>query len=104
AALRLDREHQAGADSGAVDDHGAGAAHAVLAADVGAGQPQRVTQAVGEAGARLEIDLDRLAIDGEGERHQTSPLCAAARNARSTRVVTNARRYSASACKSRGGS
>ena len=37
-ALRLHREHQAGAHRLAVDDHRAGAADAVLAADVRAGQ------------------------------------------------------------------
>jgi hypothetical protein len=47
ASFRLDGEDQARAHSGPVDDHRAGSAHAVLAADVGAGQPQRVTQAIG---------------------------------------------------------
>ena len=57
-ALGLHREHQAGAHRGAVDDDGAGAAHPVLAADMGPGQPQMVTQAVRQRQPRLDLDLD----------------------------------------------
>ena len=47
-AVDGDREHQAGAHRPAVEQHRAGAAHAVLAADVGAGQPEVVAERVGE--------------------------------------------------------
>ena len=40
------REDQARADGGAVDDHRAGAAYAVLAADMRAGEQEIVTQKV----------------------------------------------------------
>ena len=68
-AFGLHREHQAGAHRLAVDQHGAGAADAVLAADMGAGQPQMMAQAIGERQARLDLDLDRLAVDFEFDRH-----------------------------------
>jgi hypothetical protein len=41
-AVGLHREEQAGAHRLAVEEHGAGAADAVLAADVGAGQAEVV--------------------------------------------------------------
>ena len=52
-AVEGDREQQAGPHRGAVDQDRAGAADAVLAADVGAGQPQVVAQGVGEQPARV---------------------------------------------------
>jgi hypothetical protein len=45
-ALGLDGEHQAGAHRRAVQQDRAAAAHAVLAADVGAGQPEVVAKVV----------------------------------------------------------
>src|SRR5947208_3134170 len=48
SAVRLHREHQAGAHRLAVEQHGAGAAHAVLAADVGAGEPQVLAEEVAQ--------------------------------------------------------
>ncbi len=51
-ALRGDREHQAGAHRPAVDQDRAGAADAVLAADVGAGEAEVVAQRVGQQPAR----------------------------------------------------
>ena len=47
-AVGADREQEAGADRGAVQQDRAGAAHPVLAAHVGAGQPQVVAEAVGQ--------------------------------------------------------
>ena len=44
----LRREHQAGAHRGAVEDHRAGAAHAVLAADVSAREQQVVAQEIAQ--------------------------------------------------------
>ena len=47
------------------DQHGAGAAHAVLAPDVGAGEPQRVAEHVDQEPARLDGELVTDAVDGE---------------------------------------
>ena len=47
-AVGLDGEHQARPDGFAVDEHGARAAHAVLAPEVGAGQLEILAQEVGE--------------------------------------------------------
>src|SRR5439155_1467571 len=55
SAVRLHREHQAGAHRLAVEQHGAGAAHAVLAADVGAGEPQVLAEEVAQAEPRLDV-------------------------------------------------
>ncbi len=62
-AVGLHRQHQAGAHRGAVDDHGAGAAHAVLAAEVSSGEPQLVAQAIRQRHARLDLDFHLLAVD-----------------------------------------
>ncbi len=58
-AVGLHREHQAGAHRRAVDQHGAGAAHAVLAAGMRAGEPQPLAQAIEQARARLDLDRVR---------------------------------------------
>src|SRR5438132_7587941 len=47
-AVRLDGEHEAGADRLAVQQDGAGAAHPVLTSDVRSGEAQLVAQEVGE--------------------------------------------------------
>ena len=55
-ALRLHREHQAGAHRLAVEDDRAGAADAVLAADMRAGLPAIVADGVDQRLARLDPD------------------------------------------------
>ena len=55
-ALRLHGEHQAGAHRLAVEDHRAGAADAVLAADMRAGLPAIVADGVDQRLARLDAD------------------------------------------------
>ena len=55
-AVRLHREHQAGAHRFAFDDHRAGAAHAMLAADMRAGEPAFVADGVDQGAARLDAD------------------------------------------------
>ena len=57
AALGLHREHQAGAHRLAVDQHRAGAADAVLAADMRAGQAAIVADRVDQRAARLHADV-----------------------------------------------
>ena len=64
-AVGLDREHQAGADRLAVEDHRAGAADAVLAADMGAGLAAVVADGIDQRLARLDADVVRAAVDGE---------------------------------------
>src|SRR5262249_9674320 len=65
AAVGLDREHETPSHDLAFDAHGARAAHAVLAAEVGAGQFELDPQEVGEAHARGNRALDALAVDDE---------------------------------------
>src|SRR5712671_5192454 len=66
-ALRLHREHQAGAHRHVVEDHRAGPAHAVLAADMGAGLPAIVADRVDQRLAWLHPDRVVAPIDGEGD-------------------------------------
>ena len=104
AAFGLHRQHQTGADRSPVDNDRARAADAVLAAEMRAGEPQFLPQAIGEMHPRLDIDRHGLAVEPELHPHHALPFPAAARKARSTRVATRPRRYAASACRSSGGS
>src|SRR6266700_743856 len=65
AALRLHREHQAGAHRVIVEDHRAGSADAVLAADMGAGLPAILADRIDQRLARLHPDGVIAPIDGE---------------------------------------
>src|SRR5438094_2860725 len=69
SAVRLHRQHQAGAHRLAVEQHGAGAAHAVLAADVGAGEPQVLAQEVAQEEPRLDVAPVLDPVDGHVDRH-----------------------------------
>src|SRR5262245_23352517 len=69
----------AGAGDLAVDLHRAGAADAVLAADVGASEQKLLAQEVGKMRARSHIGLDGLAVDGEGDAGHASNTCWMAR-------------------------
>src|SRR5205807_4266205 len=62
-AVCLDGEHQAGACAMAVDKDGAGAADAVLAAEMRAREAELVAQEIGEREARLDRALVRRAVD-----------------------------------------
>ena len=55
-AVRLHREHQARAHRLAVDEHRAGAADAVLAADMRAGLPAILADRVGQRAPRLDAN------------------------------------------------
>ena len=68
-AVGLDGEHQARPDRLAVDEDGARAAHAVLAAEVGAGQPEVLAQGVGERLARLDEHPPRRRRSRSAHRH-----------------------------------
>ena len=65
APLRLHRQHQAGAHDLAVDAHRAGAANAVLAADMGPRQLQMLAQKIRQIEPRQNLRIDALAIDLE---------------------------------------
>ena len=67
--------------------HRAGAADAVLAADVGAGQQQVLAQEVGEVRARRDLGGDGLAVDGEGDAGHGAPAPRRARGARRRRAA-----------------
>src|SRR5207247_8226497 len=87
AAVGLRREHEAGAHDFAVDAHRAGAAHAVLAADVGAGELELVPEEVGEVEPRGHAALHSLAVHGERdldgfERRVHGRSCLSTRPAR----------------------
>ena len=79
-ALVHHRQRQAGVDAPAVDDHRAGAALAVVAALLGAGQVQVLAQRVEQRGAGVEFELVALAVDAQ--RHLgRAPAPASARAA-----------------------
>src|SRR5258708_1722664 len=66
-ALGLHRKHQAGPYRLVVDQHGAGAADAVLAAEMRAGEAAILAQRVGQAAPRLDADRALIAVHREGD-------------------------------------
>src|SRR5215470_7389261 len=64
-ALRLYCEHQAGAHRLAINDHRAGAADAMLAADMRAGLPAIVADGIDQRLAWLDPDRVLAAVDGQ---------------------------------------
>ncbi len=93
--VRLCRQHQTWANCSTVDDHGARPAHTVLTAEMRAREFQLMAQAVGQAGAGVDGHFGRRAVHRETRHngvHADSFSPAAARNARSTNVCSNARR------------
>ena len=69
-----DRVGDAGAGDLAIDLDGAGAADAMLAADMRAGQQEMLAQEVGEMRARRDLGADRFAV--HGEVHRRHDACA----------------------------
>ena len=63
APLRLHRQHQAGTNDIAVHAHRAGAANAMLAADMRSRQLQMLAQEVRQIEARQDLRVDALAVD-----------------------------------------
>ena len=59
-------QRQAGIDPPPVDDDRAGAALAVIAALLGAGEMQMLAQRIEQRGPRVELELARLAVHVEG--------------------------------------
>ncbi len=68
-ALGLNRQHEAGTHGRAIDNDRAGAAHAVLAADMGSGEPQMVAQAIRERQPRLNLHFDLSTVDTKSHCH-----------------------------------
>ena len=91
-AVDLHREDDAGSCRFAVDLDGAGAAHAVVAADMGAGGAEAVAQGVVQQGARFDFDGDGAAVEGEadlvaavgGQERHSIACCMTARPTRRT--------------------
>ena len=67
AAVGLHREHQAGAHAVTVKKDGAGAEDAVLAADVSAGEAERVAEEIRKQQSRLHRGRESLTVDGHGD-------------------------------------
>jgi len=91
--VRLRREEQAGAHRQPVIEHGAGAADAVFAPDMGAGQRQLVAQEIHEQQPGLDPALVTHAVDGDRHLAVRGAHPAARSLARATarRVSTPAR-------------
>src|SRR5581483_12122367 len=92
---------------GAVEADGAGAADAVLAADMRAGEAQRVAQEVRQEQARLDGLAPPAAVDDDVDLDHAAPSCAfrhARSSARSARTPVRWRWYRGDACIVPGGS
>ena len=68
-AVRLHRQHQAGAHDLAIDAHRAGAANPMLAADMRSRQLQMLAQEIRQIKPRQNLRLDALAIDLKRDGH-----------------------------------
>src|SRR5262249_48338254 len=66
-AVRLHREHQAGARRTIVEEDGACPANAVLAAEMGTGEAKLVTDEISQRHADLDFFFVALAVDGQGD-------------------------------------
>jgi hypothetical protein len=69
AALGLHREHQTRAHRCVIDNDGAGAAHTMLATNMGSGEAEHMTQAIRQRHPRLDFDLDFFAVDFKSDWH-----------------------------------
>ena len=101
-AVHLHRQHEACPRGAAVDDDRAGPADAVLAAEVGAGEPARVADEVRQRGSRLALGGVDVTVDGHRNSlrvtHALAPLrSTAAPSARFTSSWAMSRRYDAGA-------
>src|SRR5262245_53650019 len=102
-ALGLHRKHQTRAHGLAIEQDGAGAADAVLAADVGAGLAAVVADGVDQRAARIDADVMAPAVDGE-RKLALFGHAAACSSARRVTVPARSRRYSADVTASSSGS
>ena len=79
AAVGHDGERQARARRNAVHHHGAGAAGAMLAAEMRRGEPAAVAQEVGQRLTRLHVIVDLHAIQFDGDRCHWARMSRTAR-------------------------
>src|SRR5436190_23075851 len=100
--LGLPERGEAGADLAAIQQHGAGAAVARIASDLGAGQAELVAQYVGQPGAARRRGAHAPAVDLQlddvGKEICARPVHAGRAawfNVRRTSVSAASRRYSA---------
>ena len=66
-ALRLDGQFHTGVNRFAVEQHGARTARGAVASLLRAGESGMIAQGVQQGLARLEVQLERLAVDSEGD-------------------------------------
>src|SRR5262252_3904736 len=108
-AVRLHSEHQARPRRAAVHQDGAGAAYAVLAAEMRAGETELVADKIREREADLDFFLVTLAVDRQGDLARLThvdpyalPVARAYAFSSARRDMTVARcwRYDAGACTS----
>src|SRR5207247_1340742 len=102
-AVGVHGEEKAGPDRCRLESNCAGAAHAVLAADVRSGQSQSVTEEVRQQQPWLDELAVAPTVDGHGDRVHVAAAHARA-TARSTRTSTRRRRYSGEPCRFGGAS
>src|SRR5262245_56800678 len=109
-AVALHREHQTTAHDHAIDAHRTGAADAVLAADMAAGEAQVLAQEIDQSLARIDALEHLLAIDGQNDVVETlahdrasnpAPMSSAA--TRLSRTPASCRLTALVACTSPGG-
>src|SRR6202035_5968333 len=95
----LHREREAGARRLAVDADGAGAAHAVFAADMRPGRADLMPQEVGQQQPRLRLAGARFAVQGEADGMPPAGLqsahCSTSRTRSRPIMRTRSRRYRA---------
>ena len=70
---RVDRQHHARGDGFAVEMHGACAARAAIADELGAGQSKMLAQRTQQRHARLDLERRGLAVDIEFDRRGVGP-------------------------------
>ena len=109
-AIGLDRQHETAPNRSLLHQDRAGPAHAVLASEVRAGQPQLVAQEIGQGQTHIGIPPVFRAIDDDRDRAPPAhrrrpgrPACdrmAACRKARNASVAARCCRYWDGACMS----
>src|ERR1700722_3468717 len=96
AALDLHGKRQAGARRRAVDADGAGAANTMLAADMGAGHSELMSQEIGQQQPRLRLATAWLAVQREAEGMSPAGLqsthCSTSRTRSHPIIRTRSRR------------